>query len=98
MFTKNVSVSFLRKIFLTIVFFVFWFGYFAVFWSRAIFFDQQGNLVTTHAIIWADWAEHFTMGSTMAFRNLLPHMSPLLINSPFAYPFLADLISAVCIK
>jgi len=98
MFHKNIPFNLLKKHFLPIIFFIFWFSYFALFWSRAIFFDKQGNIVTTHTIIWADWAEHFTFGSTMAFRSILPHMSPLLIHSPFVYPFLADLVSALLIK
>src|SRR5258706_7014827 len=48
--------------------------------------------------LWGDFGVHFTMGSGMAYRSLLLKVSPLLINSPFVYPFAADLLSAILIR
>ncbi|NCN87774.1 MAG: hypothetical protein GW941_02670 [Candidatus Pacebacteria bacterium] len=83
---------------LTKLFFSFWFIYFLIFWSKALFFDQAGNLVAGHVNIWGDWAAHFTMGSAMANRGLILDSSPFLINAKFSYPFVADLISAIFLK
>jgi len=83
---------------LTKIFFTFWFIYFLIFWSRALFIDKFGNLVAGHVNIWGDWAAHFTIGSAMANRGLLLNSSPFLINAKFSYPFIADLISAFALK
>lgn len=48
--------------------------------------------------MWGDWAVHFTMGSSMAYRELIPFESPLMIDVPLAYPFAANWISAVLIR
>ncbi|MCB4756385.1 MAG: hypothetical protein LHV69_05020 [Elusimicrobia bacterium] len=80
------------------VYFIAWFFYFAFFWGRSITLDDKHNLILGHINMWGDWAVHFTMGSAMAFRQLIPLTSPLLIGAPFHYPFLANLISAVLIR
>src|SRR4051812_39976812 len=68
------------------------------FWLHAITFDKNGNVIAGHPNIWGDWAAHFTMGSAMAYRQLLPATSPLVLDAPFRYPFIADLISAILIR
>lgn len=85
-------------LFLVAAFFAFWAAYFFYFWSNALYFDERGNLQVTHVSIWGDWAAHFTMGSAMAYRDLLPNQSPFLITAPFSYPFVANLISALLIR
>ena len=51
-----------------------------------------------HANMWADWAAHFTMGSAMAYRDLILDTSPLMFGEKFSYPFTANLISALLVK
>ncbi len=80
------------------LFFLFWISYFAVFWSNAIWLDEVGNLIVGHINMWGDWAVHFTMGSSMAYKQLLPSSSPLLLGESFTYPFGANFISAVLIR
>ncbi len=75
-----------------------WFLYFALFWSKALGFDPAGNLVAYHVNIWGDWAAHFTMATSQAYRQLWLTDSPFLIQSRFSYPFIADLISAIFLK
>ena len=81
-----------------ITYFSLWFGYFLFFWSGAITIDHSGNVVANHVNIWGDWAAHFTMGSRMAFDQLITKESPLVMGHSFSYPFAADLISAVLIR
>lgn len=79
-------------------YFAAWFSYFVWFWSKALRLDEQGNLIAGHVNIWGDWAVHFTMGSSLAYRGLLLTQSPLLIGAKFSYPYLANAISAVLIQ
>ncbi len=78
--------------------FFFWITYFIIFWSKAFWLDDQGNLIAGHVNLWGDWAAHFTMGSAMGYRELFLSSSPFIINATFSYPFLANLISATLIK
>ncbi|MBP9820306.1 hypothetical protein KBC79_06265 [Candidatus Woesebacteria bacterium] len=91
-------LRFLIHNWVVIGFFSFWFVYFAVFWSRAISFDPNGNLMIGHINLWGDWAVHFTMGSSMAYRQLILDTSPLLLGAPFGYPFFANWLSAMLIR
>ncbi len=75
-----------------------WIGYFTYFWTKLFWLDPAGNLVAGHINVWGDWAAHFTMGSAMAYRQLLLPVSPLLSTATFSYPFGADLLSALLIK
>ncbi len=76
------------------LFFAFWIFFFAIFWSKAVFYDAEGNFVAGHVNIWGDWAAHFTMATAMFQRG--PFISsPLLIGEKFNYPFVADFISAI---
>ncbi len=76
----------------------FWAAAFLWFWSHAITYDKEGNLIAGHANIWGDWAAHFTMGSAMAFRQLFLTTSPFVLDAPFRYPFVADLLSALLVR
>lgn len=78
--------------------FLFWLVYFSIFWSQAIKIDQWGNVFAQHINIWGDWAAHFTLGSNLAFDQLLTTQSPLLANQTLSYPFAANFISAVLIR
>lgn len=93
---KNFS-HFLALNWKILLFFSAWIVYFAFFWSRAVFFDSQGNFWAGHVNIWGDWAAHFTMATAMAQRGLFIH-SPFLLGATFSYPFVADYISAVLLN
>ena len=80
------------------LFFTFWAFYFTVFWGHSISIDEQGNMLAGHVNLWGDWATHFTMGSAMAYRDLIPDTSPLLLDAKFSYPFATNLISALLVK
>ncbi len=80
-----------------ILFFSFWLVYFALFWSRGVYYDAAGDLWAGHVNIWGDWAAHFTMGNAMAVRGLFIK-SPFLLNANFSYPFVADYISALLVQ
>lgn len=71
-----------------------WIIYFALFWTKALSFNEVGDLVAGHVNIWGDWAAHFTMGTAMAERGFLLKSSPFLWGAKFSYPFIANLISA----
>ena len=79
-------------------YFFFWFGYFSWFWFNLFQFNEQGDLTVGQANIWADWALHFTLGNTMAIRELIPTASTLLLDATFSYPLGIDLISALLMK
>ncbi len=93
---KNFS-AFLSRNWQLLLFLGFWTVYFALFWSKAIFFDEQGNFWAGHVNIWGDWAAHFTMATAMAERGLFIK-SPFLIGANFSYPFVADYISALLLN
>jgi hypothetical protein len=75
-----------------------WTIYFSWFWTHAITRNSDGAIVAGHANLWGDWAAHFMMGSSMAYRHLLLSKSPFLLDAPFRYPFVADLLSALLIR
>lgn len=81
-----------------IVYLTFWLSYFSYFWFNVFEVNKQGDLTIGQANMWADWALHHTLTSTMAIRELIPSTSPLLIDTAFSYPFFSNLISAVLIK
>lgn len=80
------------------LYFISWTIYFLVVWSRAFTYDRFNNLAAGHVNLWGDWAVHFTMGSAMAFRNLILTDSPLLWGAPFRYPFFVNFFSAFLIR
>lgn len=82
----------------TLLYFSFWIIYFTVFWLHAFSTDAAGNIKAGLLGLWADWAMHFTLGSTMAYRDLAPTISPLVLGEPFSYPFATAWISALLIK
>jgi hypothetical protein len=80
------------------LYFTAWFSYFAWFWSRALSVNEKGDLVAGQVNIWGDWAAHFTMGSALAYRDVWLSSSPFLLGAKFAYPFAANLLSAILIR
>lgn len=60
--------------------------------------NSLGELTAGSAILWTDWALHFTLSTSMAYRDLLPATSPLLLDAPFYYPFSSNLISALLLR
>jgi hypothetical protein len=95
---KNFTQKNLGRNFLVGAWFSFWIIYFALFWTKALFFNEVGGLVAGHVNIWGDWAAHFTMGTAMAERGFLLKSSPFLWGAKFSYPFIANLISAVLLR
>ncbi len=89
--------NFLKKHWPLFLFFGFWGIYFARFWSKALFYDAQGDFWAGHVNLWGDWAAHFTMGTAMAARGLFIK-SPFLLGANFSYPFVADLISGLLLN
>ncbi|NCN50863.1 MAG: hypothetical protein GW925_00245 [Candidatus Pacebacteria bacterium] len=79
-------------------YFIAWFAYFFHFWSNSFIVNKTGGISAQHVNLWGDWAAHFTMGSAMAERGLLLTTSPFLLNAPFSYPFVADMLSAILIR
>ena len=77
---------------------LFWVIYFAYLWSTTFQISDQGHLTVGQVNMWGDWAIHFTMGSTMAYRDLIPMTSPLMVDAPFSYPFATNLIAALLHK
>ncbi len=91
-------LPYLKKHVVTIAYFAAWFAYFGRFWSRALFINDAGDLVAGQVNIWGDWAAHFTMGSSLAYRGLWLSSSPFFLGARFAYPYAANLLSAVLIR
>ncbi|MDO8414249.1 MAG: hypothetical protein Q7S51_10730 [Gallionellaceae bacterium] len=81
-----------------LIYFSFWFIYFIYVWSQALRLDPNGELMAGNDNLWADWVLHFMVSTSMAYRDLLPHASPLLLDAPFHYPFISNLISALLLK
>lgn len=81
-----------------VLYFCFWSGYFAYFWLNVLKINAQGGLSIAQANMWADWALHFMLGTTMSIREWIPDNSPLLWQTPFNYPFATDLLSALLLK
>lgn len=75
-----------------------WFSYFLYFWMHSFVVNRTGGISAQHVNLWGDWAAHFTIGSAMAERGLLLTTSPFLLNAPFSYPFVADMLSAVLLR
>lgn len=75
-----------------------WTLYMTSFWAGAFFFDEGGNLYTTHINLWGDWAAHFTMGASFGYRSLLPSESPFLAEATFSYPFAINWLSGALIR
>lgn len=94
----KLNLSHLLRRYGLLLYFFAWFMYFTIFWSQAFGFDSHGNLTANHINLWGDWAAHFTMGSSLAYRSLWLTDSPLLIGTRFSYPYFSDWVSAVLIK
>ena len=41
----------------------FWFIYFIFIWSQELQMNSLGELTAGHAILWTDWALHFTLST-----------------------------------
>lgn len=83
----------------SVLLFLFGWGlFFTLLWARLFWVDELGNVVTRHSYAWADWAAHFTMGSSFGYRSLWLTESPLIIGQKFSYPFLVNFISGVLIR
>lgn len=81
-----------------VIFLLGWAVFFTILWAQLFFQDTAGNVVTRHSYAWADWAAHFTMGSSFGYRSLWLAESPLIIGQKFSYPFLVNYISGLLIR
>lgn len=88
----------MRLSWLSKLFFASWLLYFSWFWANSFQVNENGDVFANHINIWGDWAAHFTMGSSMAFRQLWLAESPFLMGAKFSYPFAADFISGLLVK
>jgi hypothetical protein len=80
------------------LFFTGWGLYFVCFWINVVTVHENGAVSVGLVTVWGDWAIHFTMGSVMAFREWLPHSSPLLLDAHFSYPFVVNMLSAALVR
>src|SRR5688572_12576012 len=90
--------QFLKQRWPALLFVIGWTLFFSILWSRLFYIDASQNLVTRHTYVWADWAAHFTMGSSFAYRAWPLETSPFLSTQKLSYPFLVNFISALLIK
>jgi len=94
----NKLYSYARKFPWLVVFFLSCILYFGIFWLNAIIVTDKGDLSVGLINMWGDWAVHFTMGSTMAYREWIPSTSPLLLDAHFSYPFVSNWVSAMLVR
>ena len=80
------------------LYFFSWLAYFFWFWSHAFIVNGNGGVSAQHVNLWGDWAAHFTIGSALAERGLVLTSSPFLLDAPFSYPFVADMLSAILLR
>lgn len=74
-----------------------WSLYFLLLWRDMLQVTPQG-LVVGWVGVWSDWATHFNQGSAMAYRGPWLTEHPLVWGSPFSYPFISNLISALLVR
>ncbi|MHB8717517.1 MAG: hypothetical protein ACYDAC_01310 [Candidatus Dormibacteria bacterium] len=67
---------------------------FGVIFAHTLFTDSAGNLDSTYATVWADWAEHLTTASSFALAHNMPAVNPLFSGHALRYPFFPDFESA----
>ncbi|MGA8016042.1 MAG: hypothetical protein WCB85_09015 [Candidatus Dormiibacterota bacterium] len=69
---------------------------FSLLFSRAMFQDAAGDLVTGYWI--PDWAGHLITASSFSVAQNLPPQDPLMSGTPLYYPFLPDFSSAMLMR
>ena len=69
---------------------------FALLFSRAMFQDGAGNLVTGYWI--PDWAQHLITASSFSASQNFPPQNPIMSGTPLYYPFLPDFTSGMLMR
>lgn len=82
----------------SILFFAVWTVFFTVLFWGLVRVDAFDNLELRHSYAWADWAAHFTMGSSFGYRAWWLDTSPLVIDQKLSYPFAINFISGLLIR
>ncbi len=64
---------------------------------RMIGWDEHGNLLAHSYAVWGDWSAHFTFISSIKERGLsfISGDNPIFHGTPFRYPFLSHLLTAI---
>ena len=75
----------------------FWAIWFGVIFSQMLKFEPDG-LYAGWINVWGDWASHLSYASSFAYGDNFPPTMPLLTQSRFGYPFLADFFAAIWVK
>jgi len=75
----------------------FWGSVFLIIWGRMLVLEPKG-LYAGWVNIWGDWAAHLSYTTSFAYGDNFPVQMPLLVGHKFAYPFLADFLSAILVK
>src|SRR3989344_202096 len=76
---------------------IFWAGWFAFVFSQMLKFEPDG-LYAGWINVWGDWAAHLSYATSFAYGDNFPPAMPLLTQSRFGYPFLADFFAAIWVK
>jgi hypothetical protein len=69
---------------------------FAVLFSRAMYQDAAGDLVTGYWI--PDWAQHLITASTFSTAQNFPPQNPIMSGTPLYYPFIPDFTSGMLMR
>jgi hypothetical protein len=69
---------------------------FALLFSRAMFQDAAGDLVTRYWI--PDWGQHLITASSFSAAQNLPLQNPIMSGTPLYYPFLPDFTSGMLMR
>ncbi len=69
---------------------------FALLFSRAMFQDAAGDLVTGYWI--PDWAQHLITAASFSTAQNLPLQNPIMSGTPLYYPFLPDFTSGMLMR
>jgi hypothetical protein len=69
---------------------------FALLFSRAMFQDGAGDLVTGYWI--PDWAQHLITASSFGTAQNLASQNPIMSGTPLYYPFLPDFTSGMLMR
>jgi len=94
---KNIEKIKKKELIRLLMFFGFWAGLFFIIWKRMLVMETDG-LYAGWVNIWGDWAAHLTYTTSFGYGSNFPPQMPILAGYKFAYPFLADFLSAILIK
>jgi len=86
-----------RELIRLLIFFGFWGVLFFIIWKNMLVMEPDG-LYAGWVNIWGDWAAHLTYTTSFGYGDNFPPQMPILAGYKFAYPFLADFLSAILIK